>query len=184
MSRALLLLLVGVGLLSACASLPQPRPAWERWSMRQGGLVDPAEEGQVVASAEAALARLAGACACPHVRVRVLNNERSEAFAWRDGSLFVTRGLVRLLAPEELAATLAHELGHLLAGGAARSGPAAELTADRLGTELLVASGLNREHMLSMLERIVSATAPEPGIEARIAALRPEPFHALIAAVH
>jgi Zn-dependent protease with chaperone function len=160
MLRALLCL-IGAGLLSACASLPAPPPAWQRWSARQGGI----ETGRTARAAEAALARLAAACACPEIRVRVLDNDRTEAFAWRDGSIFVTRGLVGALLPEELAAAIAHEIAHV------RDEVAVEAEADRIGIELLRASGLAPAHMAGMLAKLVSASAPDRRIGARIAAL-------------
>jgi Zn-dependent protease with chaperone function len=165
-----LVCLIGAGLLSACASLPAPPPAWQRWSERQGGL----ETGRTVQAAEAALALL-GACGCPEIRVRVLDNDRAEAFAWRDGSVFVTRGLVGLLAAEELAAALAHEIAHVTAD------VEAERDADRIGAELLRASGLPAVRMAEMLAKL----APDPRIDARIAALGgasgPAPAHDVVA---
>jgi Zn-dependent protease with chaperone function len=164
-----LVCLLAAGLLSACASLPVPAPAWQRWSERQGGL----ETGRSVRAAEAALALL-GACGCPEIRVRVLANDRAEAFAWRDGAVFVTRGLVTSLAAEELAAALAHEIAHVTAD------VEAERDADRIGAELLRASGLPAERMAEMLARL----GADPRIDARIAALRgsgPAPAHDVVA---
>jgi Zn-dependent protease with chaperone function len=164
-----LVCLLGAGLLSACASLPAPPPAWQRWSARQGGL----ETGRTVQAAEAALALL-DACTCPEIRVRVLASDRAEAFGWRDGSIFVTRGLVAALAPEELAAALAHEIAHVTAA------TPAERDADRIGAALLHASGLPAERMADMLAKL----APSPRIAARIAALRSSgsaPAHDVVA---
>jgi Zn-dependent protease with chaperone function len=155
-----LLSLLGAGLLSACASLPAPPPTWQRWSEQQGGL----ETGRTVQAAEDALARLS-ACGCPKIRVRVLASDRTEAFGWRDGSVFVTRGLVAALLPEELAAAIAHEIAHV------RAGTAREAEADRLGVELLRASGLPAERMAAMLAKLAATAAPDPRIAARIVAL-------------
>jgi Zn-dependent protease with chaperone function len=159
MSRALLALL-GAGLLSACASLPTPDAEWRRWSQRQGGL----ETGRTVPAAESALARLS-ACACPEIRVRVLANDRTDAFGWRDGTVFVTRGLVVRLSGEELAAAIAHEIAHV------RGAITAEAEADRRGAELLRASGLAPELMAAMLAKVAAGGAPDRRIEARIVAL-------------
>jgi Zn-dependent protease with chaperone function len=164
-----LVCLLGAGLLSACASLPAPPPTWQRWSERQGGL----ETGRTVQAAEAALALL-GACGCPEIRVRVLASDLAEAFGWRDGSVFVTRGLVAALAPEELAAALAHEIAHVTAQ------VEAERDADRIGAALLRASGIPVERMAEMLAKLT----PDPRIAARIAALRESgapPAHEVVA---
>jgi peptidase M48-like protein len=128
--------------------------------------MDPAEAAEVHARAQAALARLADAGA--GVTVRVLGESDPAAFAWRDGTVFVTRGLVALLSDDELAAALAHELGHLTGRGDGLPGPAAELLADRIGGEVLRVSGLPPGLMLHMLRKL------DPGdahIAARIAAL-------------
>ena len=39
------------------------------------------------------------------------------AYGWRGGNLFLTRGLVDVMDDDELAAAVAHELGHLLGDG-------------------------------------------------------------------
>ena len=153
-----LVCLLGAGLLSACASLPAPAPAWQRWSERQGGL----ETGRAAQTADAAFDRLGAACRCPEIRVRVLDNDRAEAFAWRDGTVFVTRGLVARLLPEELAAAIAHEIAHVTAR------VERERDADRIGAALLGASGVPAERMAEMLAKL----APDARIAARIAALR------------
>jgi Zn-dependent protease with chaperone function len=166
-----MLALLPLLLIGACASAPAGEaPAWQRWSAAHGGVLAPAEAGSAHARAEAALARIAGACACAHATVRVLGDSEPAAFAFRDGSLFVTRGLVALLGDGELAAALAHELGHLTRRGDGLPGPEAERLADRLGAELLRASGLAPELMAQMLRRLGG-----PGIATRLAALETAP---------
>ena len=131
-------------------------------------MLDPA--GDAHARAQAALTRLAGAGA--GVTVRVLGQSDPAAFAWRDGTVFVTRGLVALLSADELSAALAHELGHLTGRGDGLPGPAAEQLADRIGGEVLRASGLPPELMLHMLRKLELAEPPgEVRIATRIAAL-------------
>src|SRR5947209_7009762 len=94
------------GCLVGCAAGP---PAWSGWAAREGGLSDGPPPPAIV-----------GACALlatPLSHVRVLASNRPCAYAWPDGDIFVTRGLVSLLGEDELAAVLAHEMGHLLGGG-------------------------------------------------------------------
>jgi len=166
-----LLALLPLLLAAACASAPRGEaPAWQRWSATHGGVLGPAEAGSAYARAEAALTRIAGACACEHARVRVLDDSEPAAFAFRDGSLFVTRGLVALLDDGELSAALAHEVGHLTRRGDGLPGPEAERLADRLGAELLRASGLSPELMPRMLRRLGG-----PGVAERVAALEAAP---------
>jgi Zn-dependent protease with chaperone function len=160
----------------ACASVPTgPAPAWRAWSARHGGVLPPAEAGPAYARAEGALARIARGCDCAHLTVRVLGDDEPAAFAFRDGSVFVTRGLAELLDPDELAAALAHEVGHLSRRGDGLPGPEAERLADRIGADVLRASGLPPELMGRMLRRLAIAAPRDATLTARIAALEPGP---------
>lgn len=78
----------------------------------------------------------------------------------------MTSGLLRLLNDDELAAALAHETGHMIADGhvqaqfglaGCRQNPDAESTADAIGVQLLVASGLPRNAMIRMLTKVRDA---------------------------
>jgi Zn-dependent protease with chaperone function len=95
------------------------------------------------------------------------------AWSWPDGRIRVSRSLVDLLDDEELAAAIAHELGHLLAGGelpdvaAALGGTewssddsAPETQADWIGCRLLAARGESPEALVRMLAK-VSVVATE-----------------------
>lgn len=86
------------------------------------------------------------------------------AWSWGDGRIQVSRALADLLDDDELAAAVAHELGHLLAGGELPGYPAAlagagespepEERADRLGCSLLAARGIDPTAMVRMLRKI------------------------------
>jgi Zn-dependent protease with chaperone function len=167
--RALVLLFLS---LSACSSLPEPAPRWQAWSATQGGVVGADEPAQL--RAEVALARLRRSGAQGGVAVRVLASSSIAAFAWHDGSIFVTRGLVERLDADLLCAALAHELAHLTGRGDGLAAGAEEMLADRLGSELLRASGLDPELMLHMLARVGHALGEDhpARFEARIFALR------------
>ena len=175
MRRALALL--PLLLTAACSSLPAGEaPAWRRWSIAHGGVLAPDRAGAAYERTQDALARIAPACTCAHVTVRVLGDAEPAAFAFRDGSLFVTRGLVALLDDGELSAALAHEVAHLSGRGDGLPGPEAERLADRIGAELLRASGLSAALMPRMLRRLERAQARGAAdIAARIAALESAP---------
>jgi predicted Zn-dependent protease len=89
------------------------------------------------------------------------------AFAWPDGSVLVTRDLVDLLDDDQLAAALAHEIGHLIDGGHLAKTPAAlagrpaddepERRADRTGCALLAAHGRSPAAMPGMLATLDAA---------------------------
>ena len=87
-------------------------------------------------------------------------------WAWPDGRVRVSRALVDLLDDDELAAVLAHELGHLLDRGDLPAPPAAllggaggddpELRADRIGCRLLADRGTNTDAMARMLTKVAA----------------------------
>jgi predicted Zn-dependent protease len=101
------------------------------------------------------------------------------AFAWPDGSVLVTRELADLLDDDQLAAALAHEIGHLVDGGhlgnapAALAGPLAddeaERHADRTGCTLLAAHGRSPVAMQRMLATLDAALGDDV-LAGRIAA--------------
>jgi Zn-dependent protease with chaperone function len=104
------------------------------------------------------------------LRVRVLGAEGVAAYGWRCGDLFVTRGLVDLLDDQELAAVLAHEMGHLIGdggvrpvaglsgGGDADANLAVEAEADRVGADLLRRHHLPSQAMPRMLAKVEQGT--------------------------
>jgi Zn-dependent protease with chaperone function len=114
----------------------------------------------------------------PEGRLDVALSPRSDAGAWSwpDGRIRVSRPLVAALDDDELAAVIAHELGHLALGA---SGPvhsvagtdrhlAAEVAADRAGCALLAARGVRPAAMVRMLERLALVASLD--LEARILA--------------
>jgi Zn-dependent protease with chaperone function len=94
--------------------------------------------------------------------VRVLNADRPCAYCWPDGTLFVTKGLLRLLDDDELTGALAHEIGHLSGGSAGvrsaafsgNGGMDCEVRADAAGCELLQAAGLSPDFLARALLKV------------------------------
>jgi hypothetical protein len=105
--------------------------------------------------------------------VSVLDTDDTGAFCWRSGAVYVTRGLVDLLDDDELAAAIAHEVGHLLLDGhtpraAALDGcrlhPSpnredAETAADFMGRELLKTSAVPDEALPRLLSKLAERPA-------------------------
>jgi peptidase M48-like protein len=104
----------------------------------------------------------------PLERMLVAAEGRVGAWSWPDRTLVVTEKLAQSLDDEEFSAAVAHELGHLELGSerspqalAGRSATAAtEVAADRRGTALLAASGLDPAAMPRMLRRVAALVGP------------------------
>jgi len=135
------------------------------WVKAQGGLVSDSYQRR----AEAASALL-GRPVEGRPQVYALNSRLVGAYSWPDGNIFVTRGLVDLLNDQELAAAIAHEMGHLLNDGHLHAvaslrgccvSPDAEARADATGMELLRSRGISANAMVTMLQK-VRASLPAP----------------------
>ncbi len=122
-------LLVGVGLLAsvlveagrlalppgALAAGPQAPPTDPFLVALGGPVTDPAQVERV----QQALARVAQAAGVSAPEVWIAQASEPNAFALPEGRIYITQGLLKLLAnDDELAAVLAHELAHLVQGHA------------------------------------------------------------------
>jgi hypothetical protein len=111
------------------------------------------------------------------VRWRVTSRADVGAWAWPDGRIEVAKGMVDRLDDQELAAALAHELGHLIDGGHldgphALDGGAGDLErrADRVGCAMLMRHGVPAAALPRMLAKVAAATHDPTGeLAARIA---------------
>ena len=137
----------------------------DQWAVRQGGCI----KGDCTVVAANALHRLRlDGLPVGNLTVDVLESDRPAAYAWPCGRIFVSRGLINLLDADELAAAIAHEVGHLTAepapeNGVALSGDhdhhdACEIAADDAGRKLLAASGIRTSAMVSMLRKVAADT--------------------------
>ena len=137
------------------------RTGMSTWMRDQGGLVSDARQARVDSVAGVLLQQ----CGGKHIEIRVLDNDAVTAYSWRGGNLFLTRALVDLMDDDELAAVIAHELGHLLGGGHVQSMTSlrgceqernldVESRADLIGAELLSNSHISRMAMTSMLQKV------------------------------
>jgi len=146
---------------AGCVSQTAPSPAWSNWAEREGGVA----QGPECARASTALARLGDPGWITKLRflhVRVLNTNCPCAYAWPDGSLFVTKGLLLLLDDDELTGALAHEIGHLAedsprfksAAFSGSGGTKCEVYADAAGCELLKSAGLAPDFLARALIKV------------------------------
>lgn len=150
------LLVFGVG----CTSTHAPTAAW---ITDNGGPLG----GSPKQRAYQTLQRLAlGGQEVPaSVTIDVLNSETPTAYSWRNGNIYVTLGLLQLLDDDELAAAIAHELGHLVPDrgrqrfslqGSAHA-VSAEIRADQVGMDWLRRSGIPEGAMITMLTKVAGA---------------------------
>jgi Zn-dependent protease with chaperone function len=171
---ALLRLVLAVGLAAALGCQPARVP---------GPRATPLDAPEDARRAER-LARAVARLGVADLRVGVSDRGGLGAWAWPRGAVEVSRDLVDLLDDEELAAAVAHEVGHLDDGGHRAPPPSAlggaadaeaEARADRLGCRLLAARGLDPAATVRLLEKLdaalASPRAPAP-FAARIARAR------------
>jgi hypothetical protein len=169
--------------LCACtAAPPSARTAWER---RQGGTVD---DPAAARRAAAALRRLLPD-APSALALHLLDTSDPVAYSFPDGSLYLSRALARQLPDDALAATLAHELGHLLLDGHLRSPESlrglplaqdadVERAADRIATRLLRAAHIPPAALAAALEHVADASQNSPfapALRTRAAAIKSLP---------
>jgi len=140
------------------------------WASAQGGVVRGDPRVQAACS-------LLGTSLKSAVHVHVLDSAIVCAYGWPDGNLFVTRGLVELLNDQELAAAIAHEMGHLLNDGHLHTvvnlrgccvSPDVEARADAIGVRLLNQRGIDCKAMISMLEKVKSSPGVPPSCQTAI----------------
>ena len=159
------------------APLNDPHAAW---SLHQGGLLT----GPESAAAQSALDRVGSQLTGPPLRAFVLRSSEPVAYSFPDGSIYLSAALVHALSPDQLAAVVAHELGHLLHDKLLTS-PAAlrgdtpaganadiETAADMLARQILIAHHIPSASLADALTIIAdrSRNTPwEPALRARAA---------------
>ncbi len=115
------------------------------------------------------------------VRWHLTPRQTVGAWAWPDGRIEASRALLDVLDDDELAAALAHELGHLLDRGHLAGAPRAlaggtadlERRADGIGCQLLERLGVPGDAMVRMLAKVAAATRDRDGkVAARMVTAR------------
>jgi predicted Zn-dependent protease len=148
----MLISLVAIG----CSTAVGPS---DQWVCAGGGLAADAYQERAQRVARELIAH----CQGREIALRVLHSDTLGACAWPDGHIFVTQGLADRLSDDELAAAIAHELGHLVNDGEVHavcslSGQGGtldiEARADATGTDLLEACGIPPRSMINMLEKV------------------------------
>lgn len=168
-----LLLVAWAGALIGCAAAPRQA---SRWVEQQGGLCRDAQQRDRLERACAALCDTRG---LGDFNLMVIDSPRPGAFAWPQGRVCVTSGLMALADDDELAAAVAHEIGHLVEDGHVRLAAligtetqGVERRADAIAVCLLRSAGVRTDAMTSLLRKLAAADAPNrAALLARAAAL-------------
>lgn len=159
-------------LLPACAMTVTHAPAdHAAWVQAHGGLLNTPQQERLNAIA----ARLAAHTGHAAPRVQVLANRAPTAYSYPSGEIYVTSGLLALTCDDELAAALAHELGHLINDGHLRVAFALqgndavrdiESQADLTGCRLLQQCRIPPRAMAALLKKVEPAS-PQCLVELR-----------------
>lgn len=140
--------------------------ASRQWIRQQGGLSPQSAESDARLAAIAS--RLAAATQSRMaLSVTVLQQQAPAAFAWHNGEVYVTAGLLETMNDAELTAVIAHELGHLMQNGEmpgvvsvvgqSSADRNAEMLADAHAVRLLTQMHLPPSAMRSALGKVLKA---------------------------
>lgn len=169
-ARAALALALWDVALQACAPLspfasamPQPASEAEQGLVdASGGIYPDRALGAYVSGVGRRLVAAAGERGAGW-RFAVLDTPVANAFSLPGGRIYVTRGMLALANDEaELAAVLAHEIGHGVSGDAEREADeatrrASEFRADRLGMGYLEAAGYDAQAQVDFLATLLAS---------------------------
>lgn len=152
---------------AGCSGAPQALHPSSAWINQHGGTAVASEQ-----RADRICRQLAAETFTQPIPIHVLAEDRLCGYAWPGGSIFITRGLMTAATDEEVAAAIAHEMGHLLAR---RSYPTVfalaggsdshdiEAQADAIGCFLLRVKGGCPSAMGRLLQKVKdSSLTPAP----------------------
>jgi predicted Zn-dependent protease len=147
---------------------PDDEERYALWACRLGGTVQDHRAVRVAQTCDP----LAHLTVRGDLSFRVLRTDRPAAYSFPGGAIYVSAGLVDLLDDSELAAVVAHEIGHLLAdrhvqplaalAGTGRSGEDVEQRADGIASQLLLRAGHPPSAMASALTKVAGSRLTSP----------------------
>ena len=158
------------------------------WACQQGGEIRGPHFDRMLAACESVLNAVDQDGMA--IRLHVIASDAATAYAWPSGDIYLSRGLVDLLSDDEIAAAVAHELGHLVGDGHLSS-PATldgsqgetghalsgdeEHRADLVGCRILACCHVQPDAMARLLRKVHDAqpakSAIRPLIRQRLDAL-------------
>ena len=150
-----------------------------QWVLQRGGVI----RGSQQLRAQLLCDRLCRGWIHNSIHVRIVNSSLLGAWTWPDRDIYITRGLALHLTDDELAAAIAHEMGHLINSNAVqcpyalgRNGEklGIEAGADLTGSRVLAAHGISPQcliRVLQLLYRRSSNVSLRNSLQLRIQAL-------------
>ncbi len=147
-------------LLAGCGSIPLTDASHElSWTQRHGGAVS----GNGQQRAQRLCDDLCFGITASYLKVFILESSRLGGWSWPDGHIYLTSALVSTADNAELAAAMAHEMGHLvnnhninipqaLARGEEHLG--IESAADLTGCRILARNGFASTSMMDVLKMV------------------------------
>ena len=160
--------------LAGCGTVPLTGTSPEMsWAQRHGGIISSTGQQRAQRLCDELCAKIT---AC-HLKVFILESSRLGGWSWPDGHIYLTSALVSTADNAELAAAMAHEMGHLVnnqninAPQALARGEehlAIESAADFTGCRILAGSGIAPASMIDLL-KMVRAKSNDPVLRHAIA---------------
>ena len=160
-------------LLTGCSIIGQTPDvsSHHKWALQHGGILVDQRQQRLNQTCQL----LASVCLDIVIDPHVLNSNDLAAYSWPNGELYVTRGMIDAANPDELAAVVAHEIGHLidhrhsnattmLLGQKHHLNP--EIQADSMGCRILAACNISTTAMLHMLQKVKQSTQPRDPVYA------------------
>lgn len=143
---------------------PAPQDVARVMIEQNGGLYANPRLSRYVSGVGLRLVDAAGARDRTRWQFLIVDSPVPNAFAVPGGPVILTRGIVALAIDEaELAAVIAHEIGHKLAGhgevGSIGGGSRIEAEADRIGMQLIVAAGYDPRAQGRLQARMLASDA-------------------------
>lgn len=147
-----------------CASVhPEGTSHIAAWTQQHGGEVCDARLERVRGIAGTLPAQVNG----HPIQLHVLQSDAVVAYSWPSGEVFLSAGLVNIATDDEIAAAIAHELGHLLNDAPGRDALSLrggggsleiEASADATGAKLLATTGHSAMALNTLLWKVRAAS--------------------------
>ena len=137
-----------------------------RWLARHGGLIHDTQQ----ARAQRLCNRMCRGWINTPIHIRIVDTRQLGAWSWSNGDVYLTLGLAEHLNDDEMAAAIAHELGHLINSkvvqcpyglGNAHETLGIEFAADLTGSRVLADHGIAPKNLVLVLQLLYRSSSIE-----------------------